>query len=113
MSFHQIRLRRYYRGMSKKLLMVLAAVLIAAVFVLPAGAQVCSPFGFSPFGFGVFSPFGTSVATGYTTVSSYTTGFTSVNGVAIPFGCGLGVPFGGFGFGTGLGFGGFSPFGFC
>ena len=92
--------------MSKKLLMVLAAVLIAAVFVLPAGAQFCSPFGFGGFG---FSPFGTSVATGYTTVTSYTTGFTSVNGFAVPFGCGFGVPFGG----LGLGFGGFSPFGFC
>lgn len=99
--------------MSKKLLMVLAAVLITAVFVLPAGAQFCSPFGFSPFGFSTFSPFGTSVTTGFTTVSSVTSGFTSVNGVAVPFGWGLGVPFTGFGFGTGLGFGGFSPFGFC
>jgi hypothetical protein len=100
--------------MSKKLLMVLAAVLIAAVFIVPAGAQFCSPFGF---GFGI-SPFGTSVATGFTTVSSFTSGFTAVNGVAVPFGFGCGVPFGGFGlggcgFGTGLGFGGFSPFGFC
>ncbi len=95
--------------MSKKLLMVLAAVFITAVFVLPAGAQFCGPFGF-----GGFSPFGTSVATGFTTVSSFTSGFTSVNGVAVPFsGCGFGVPFGGCGFGTGLGFGGFSPFGFC
>lgn len=109
--------------MSKKLLMVLAAVLITAVFVLPAGAQVCSPFGFSsfgfspfacsPFGFSTFCPFGTSVATGYTTVSSYTTGFTAVNGVAVPFSWGCGVPFDGCGFGTGLGFGGFSPFGLC
>lgn len=96
--------------MSKKLLMVLAAVLIAAVFVLPAGAQICSPFGFGGFG---CSPFGTSYATGYTTVSSYTTGFTAVNGLAVPFGWGLGVPFSGFGLGTGLGFGGFNSFGFC
>jgi hypothetical protein len=104
--------RRYNIVMFRKLLVVFTVALLAAVVILPASALFSpfglgfglgfSPFGFSPFGAFGFSPFGigTSFTTGFTTASSVTSGFTSVNGVAVPFGFGF-SPFG------------FSPFGIC
>ena len=90
--------------MFRKLLIVFAVVLLAAVIIIPACAQFCPFGGFGPFGIG---PFGTSYSTGFTTASTFSSGFTTVNGIAVPFGtpfCGAGVsPFG-------LGFGGIGPF---
>lgn len=104
-SFYDMLWRRYKISMFRKLLLVCAVVLLAAVFILPAGAQWCPFGGFGPFGIG---PFGTSYTTGFTTASTYSSGFTTVNGFAAPF---WGAGFTPFGLGCGgLGFGGFGPF---
>ena len=108
-SFYDMLWRRYKISMFRKLLLVCAVVLLAAVFILPAGAQFCPFGGIGPFGIGTL---GTSYSTGFTTASTFSSGFTTVNGVAVPFGTPfLGAGISPFGFGCGgLGFGGFGPF---